>query len=97
MEIEIQHEQKSNAGEFFIAGQGEERIGKLDYILFGSGRLVIQHTEVGKELQGKGAASKLVDAAAEHARNKGMKIVPVCPFAKKYMTTNRDKFGDVLA
>lgn len=95
--MEIQHELKENAGEFFIAGQSEERVAKLDYILFGSGRLVIQHTEVGKELQGKGAASQLVDTAAEYARNKGMRIVPICPFAKKYMTTNREKFGDVLA
>lgn len=97
MEIEIKHEKKENAGEFYIENQDKQRVGKLEYTMFGSGRLVIQHTEVDKELQGSGAAAKLVDAVADYVRGTRMKIVPVCPFAKKYMNLKREKYEDVLA
>lgn len=95
-EITIHHEPDKNEGEF-QAMKGDEKKGLLHYILFGSGRLVIQHTEVDRELAGTGTGRKLVLAAVEHARKEGLKIVPICPYAKKLLTRDREKFGDVLA
>ncbi len=96
MEIEIRTDHGENTGEFYILNAEGEKVGALNYTLFGSGRLIIQHTEVSRDLQGTGASGKLVDAAAEYARSKGIKIVPICPFAKSYMTRKRDKYNDVL-
>ena len=94
--MEVKHISEENGGEFVIE-QNEEKVGYMRYILFGSGRLVIQHTEVSKELQGTGASRELLAAAVQHARDNSLKIVPICPFAKAVMTKNRDKYADVLA
>ncbi len=95
-EYHIQHEPARTSGHFKLIAGGEEA-GSLHYTLFGNGRLVIQHTEVARELQGTGASHALLDEAVNYARHQKMKVVPVCPFAKKVMTYKREKYGDVLA
>jgi predicted GNAT family acetyltransferase len=93
--FDIQHVTEQNGGEFLIEQDGE-KVGSMVYMLFGSGRLVINHTEVSKSLQGTGAAGQLVNVAVDYARAQGLKILPVCPFAKKYMTAKRETYADVL-
>tara|TARA_R110000850_G_scaffold69109_2_gene153666 strand:+ start:111 stop:407 length:297 start_codon:yes stop_codon:yes gene_type:complete len=96
MEIEIVHEQHETDGEFLIENADGENAGSLFYTLFGTGRIIIQHTEVSRELQGTGASAKLIDVVADFARSSNKKIVLVCPFAKGYMNKKKEKYGDVL-
>src|SRR5664279_6506436 len=42
--------------------------------------LTIKHTEVPKELNGKGIGSGLVRGLLDIARAQGLKVVPLCPF-----------------
>ena len=46
---------------------------------------VITHTGVREAYEGKGIARKLVMKVIEAARAKGVKILPVCSYAKKLM------------
>lgn len=94
-DFDIQHEKEENGGEFKIEQAGE-KVASMVYMLFDSGRLVINHTEVAKSLQGTGASGQLINAAVDYARAQGLKILPVCPFAKKYMTAKRETYADVL-
>ncbi len=96
MNIEIVHQPNENDGEFLIENEKGENAGSLFYTKFGSGRIIIQHTEVSRELQGTGASTKLIDAVADFARSSKMKIVPICPFAKGYMNKKKEKYQDVL-
>ncbi|NYG38093.1 GNAT family N-acetyltransferase [Janibacter alkaliphilus] len=48
------------------------------------------HTEIGEEFGGRGLASTLVAAALEATRADGMRIVPVCPYVKKYLGTHHE-------
>ena len=43
------------------------------------------HTEVPRELEGKGVASKLVKAALDDARSQHLAVVPFCPFVAGYI------------
>lgn len=97
MEIEIKHKETEQGGSFFIESEEGKQVGEIVYNLRKDTRLVILHTEVGEELKGTGAATKLVHKVADYAREKGYKIVPLCPFAKKYMNLKLDQFSDVLA
>lgn len=96
MDIVIKSNHRDNGGEFFIENENGEKVGILNYTLFGSGRLIIQHTEVGGELKGTGTSGKLVVAAADYARSNNLKIIPICPFAKSYMQRKQEQFADVL-
>ena len=58
-------------------------------------RWVITHTGVREAYEGKGIARKLVLKVVEAARAKGVKICPLCPYAKKMMA-GKEEFKDVL-
>jgi hypothetical protein len=49
------------------------------------GVMTLVHTEVDPSLQGKGVAGALVRAALDHAKTRGLKVDPVCEYAKSYM------------
>ncbi|HEX8124695.1 MAG TPA: GNAT family N-acetyltransferase [Allosphingosinicella sp.] len=59
-------------------------------------RIVFTHTEVPAALEGKGIASKLVAAALDDVRTKGLKVVPACAFVKHYIDAHPDT-QDLLA
>ncbi|MEM2204587.1 MAG: GNAT family N-acetyltransferase [Sulfolobales archaeon] len=43
--------------------------------------------------RGKGAARKLVEKAVEVARDRGLKIVPICSYATYYFVKNKEARG----
>lgn len=45
-----------------------------------NGRMLFTHTEVPVEFRGKGIAEKLVLTGFAHARERGLKIVPICSY-----------------
>lgn len=47
--------------------------------------IVFTHTLVPKKLEGRGIATKLIRAALDSARDRGLKVVPICPFVKAYI------------
>lgn len=55
-----------------------------------NGKLYVLHTEVPEAMEGHGIGSALVRAAMEHAREKGVKVVPLCPFAKAWLHRHHD-------
>ncbi len=56
----------------------------LDYKLLAD-HIVLRHTEVPKELAGKGLGGKLVKAAMDLARERKLPVVPLCAFAVGYL------------
>jgi len=49
------------------------------------GILSLNHTEVPKELSGKGIASEMTEKVLLQIELRGLKVIPVCPFIKKYI------------
>lgn len=60
------------------------------------GVLTILHTEVPKELNGRGIGSALVRVLLAMARAEGVKVHPVCPFVKSYMDKHPE-YADLRA
>ena len=81
MAMEIQQENDDKNGLFFIEQEGK-KVAKMIYTWAGDDRIIIEHTEVDDALKGKGAGKELVAKSVEFAREKGIKIIPVCSFAK---------------
>ncbi len=68
---------------------------EMTYVMAGESRFIIDHTEVDPSLRGQGVGEKLVDAAAEYARENNFKIFATCPFAIKVLREN-DEYADVF-
>jgi uncharacterized protein len=48
-------------------------------------RLVLVHTEVPVELEGRGIGGRLVTAAVDRAAREKLTLVPLCPFARGWL------------
>ncbi len=66
--------------------------GRLAELLYrrNGNRLVLIHTEVPVELEGRGLAGALVTAAVDRAAREGMRVVPLCPFARGWLGRHPD-------
>ena len=92
--MEILKEINGHKGSFYIENDGE-RQAEMTYTIAGQETLIIDHTEVGDALRGKGAGLQLVMAAVEYARANNIKIIPLCPFAKSVFD-KKEEIRDVL-
>jgi uncharacterized protein len=54
-------------------------------------RLVLIHTDVPSELEGRGIGGRLVVAAIDRAASEGLTIVPLCPFARSWLERHADE------
>ena len=61
-----------------------ELAGTLTYILKRS-RLALIHTEVLPAFEGKGVGSAIVRFALDAARERGLKVIVMCPFVLSYL------------
>ncbi|WP_194972674.1 GNAT family N-acetyltransferase [Aquiflexum lacus] len=92
--MEILRKDNGNKGEFYIL-ENKIQEAMMSYIWVGRDKIIIDHTEVNEPLKGKNAGKQMVLKAVEFAREKGIKIIPLCPFAKSIFKKNPD-IRDVL-
>lgn len=62
----------------------DEVIGKMTFAYAGASKIIIDHTEVNPDHNGKGYGKLLMKKAIEYATEKDIKIIPMCSFAKSY-------------
>lgn len=93
--MEIKHSQTETKGSFYIELEGK-KVGEMTYSIAGPSLIIIDHTEVGEELKGKGAGAQMLNAAVAYARENNIKILPLCPFAKSVFD-KKEEIRDVLS
>ena len=87
----ITHNPTSNRFEATVEG----RLCVLDYLPQGT-VLRVHHTGVPTELEGRGIASALVQAAVDHARSNALQIVPQCSYVQVWMKRHPE-YADLIA
>ena len=93
--MEIKQKDDGRKGTFFIEVDGKVE-GEMTYVWAGEHQFIIDHTQVGDKLKGKSAGKQLVHRAVEFAREKHIKILPLCPFARAVFEKTPD-YQDVLS
>ena len=91
---EVQLRIYDNKGAFYIEIEGIQEA-MMTFVYAGEDKIIIDHTEVNPGNEGKGFGKKMLLKAVEFAREKGIKIVPLCPFAKSVFDKTPE-FRDVL-
>lgn len=66
------------------------------YVMAGSDKLIIEHTEVDASLKGQGIGKTLLAELVAYARENGIRVIPLCPFANATFKRN-PQWQDVLA
>jgi len=81
-----------NEGERVIDNRSESRFelataGAVAVLVYRrrADRLILVHTEVPEALGGRGIGGMLVQAAVDRASGEGLTVVPLCPFARKWL------------
>nr|WP_131739434.1 GNAT family N-acetyltransferase [Actinomadura roseirufa] len=60
------------------------------------GQIVVTHTEVDPAFGGRGIGGALMRGLLDDVRAKGLTVVPLCPFAKKWIDGHPD-YQDLVA
>lgn len=81
MEHSIQHEEQGTKGAFYMEHAGR-RVAEMSYSRTNPTLIIIDHTEVDASLAGQGVGRQLLGALVEWVRGAGIKVIPLCPFAK---------------
>ena len=81
MAYTVEHEDEPSKGAFFVQKDGQ-RVAEMTYSRTNPSLIIIDHTEVDPSLSGQGVGRKLLDALVSWVRSAGIKVVPLCPFAK---------------
>ncbi|HUC07421.1 MAG TPA: GNAT family N-acetyltransferase [Solirubrobacterales bacterium] len=66
--------------------------GKLaGFVKYGlrSESIELVHTEINDEFEGRGLGGRLITFALDDARERGLAVLPTCPFANDYMQRHR--------
>jgi predicted GNAT family acetyltransferase len=74
---------------------GDRVIGFADYRLRDD-RLVLRHTEIDEECEGRGFGSRLAAGVLEDIRRKGLEVTPLCPFIARYIELHPE-YHDLVA
>jgi uncharacterized protein len=73
---------------------GGKRVGFVAYRRE-PGVVVLIHTDVDPACEGQGLGSRLVAGALGDLRNRGLKLVPLCPFVAAYLRRHPED-GDLV-
>jgi predicted GNAT family acetyltransferase len=80
MDFEIQHQE---GNKYYAVIDGNEAA--VGYFKVDDETLDFQHTYVPEELRGQGVAEKLVRHALDDARKQGYRVLPSCPYVKRFV------------
>lgn len=80
MQYAIAHDEQAHR---FTVVQ-ENLTAELNYRIAGQ-QMVITHIGTPRPLEGRGIGSALARAGLEYARQQGLKVVPLCSFARRFI------------
>lgn len=92
MEITIKQQENKGAAIAIVEGK---KAGEMTYSIAGAELIIIDHTQVDPVYKGQNVGKQLLYKIVEMAREKNIKIIPLCPFAAA-LFKKWDDIKDVL-
>ena len=94
-DVQIKITKDGNKGKAYATKDGDTSLAEMTFSITGAGMWIVDHTEVDESLRGQGVGRKMLDLIVEDARKEGIKILPLCPYAKSVFDKD-ESIGDVL-
>jgi len=73
-------EDNGNKGRYFLRPEGASEEAGLTFSRASDTLIIVDHTSVPDVFRGRGYSKLLAERVVEDAREKGFKIIPLCPF-----------------
>lgn len=77
--MEIKISETTNKGIVYIS-DGKNNLAEMSWVKGGDDYIIIDHTMVDDSLRGQAVGRKLLDRIVQLARERNLKIQPLCPF-----------------
>ena len=87
-QIEFSLEETANKGRYVAKIAGHDEVGELTFSRVSADSVIADHTGVPEALRGRGIGQALVERLIADARERGFRIVPLCPFVKAQFERN---------
>lgn len=94
--ITFTRETDGRKGRYVAQVPGIEEAGEMTFTQRSAGVFSLDHTEVPEAARGLGIAVALAQHVIKDARERGQKIIPLCPFFKKYVDRHPEESADVI-
>jgi predicted GNAT family acetyltransferase len=83
MDLKIEHDKERH--QFFVVVENQKCL--LDYRALSEGKtLDYRHTFTPPELRGRKIMQAVTHFAMEYAKNNGFKVIPSCPYVRKFVS-----------
>jgi predicted GNAT family acetyltransferase len=92
-DIEVQDDPARHRFELLVDGAPA---GLADYRVRDGGIVVVTHSEVDRRFRGQGLGNELARRTLDQLRERGVKVVPACPFFAAYVAEHHD-YDDIIA
>jgi predicted GNAT family acetyltransferase len=92
--VNIKQSDDTKHGTFEIF-DADVKAGEMAYTWAGDSMLIIDHTDVEDQFRGQGIGRQLLDALVAFAREREIKVIPLCPFSKSVFDKDQS-IHDVL-
>lgn len=94
-EITITLNDRGSKGQYVAAVTGMSDVAEMTFSRASDAMIIVDHTGVPDSLRGKGVGAALAQRVVDDAREKGYKIMPLCPFFKATALKHPD-WADVV-
>ncbi|RYF25294.1 MAG: N-acetyltransferase [Flavobacteriales bacterium] len=84
---------KNGQGAFVIM-DGDEQVAEM-VLKVDEQQLIVYHTEVAQQAEGKGLAKEMLNAMVAYARENKLKVVPLCPYVHAQFKRHPADFADL--
>jgi predicted GNAT family acetyltransferase len=85
------------SGRYEIVADAEaEPVAIVDYAMRGETTVLLMHTEVRPELEGRGIGTRTARLVVDHVRDSGLKAIVGCPFLTSWLRRHPEE-QDILA
>ncbi len=95
-DLKITYSESDTKGRYEASISGAVSAAELTISKVSSRLIIADHTFVPDDLRGRGVAQALASRLISDAREKGQRIVPLCPFIRSYAEKNREDLTDVI-
>ena len=88
--LEVTHNEAENRFEIWI----DHQLSKLDYNIHDN-TIVMMHVGVYPDHRGRGIAGKLTHVALEYAKEKNLRVIPMCSYVAAYIRKH-PQYSDLM-